>query len=266
MASSPQTDILLYTSGTPNGQKASITLEELGIHYEVKNVEISKNVQKEEWFLKINPNGRIPAIVDKTPTSDGKAREKRIFESGALMLYLCQKYDPNNKLNYAYDTDEYWEVVEWLIWMQSGLGPMQGQANHFYRYAPEKIDYGINRYQTETKRLYQVLEDRLAHQATTASNDDGPWIVGGQMTIADIANFSWVNWAEWAGVDVQRFRLLSEWLDRMNARPAVKRGLDVPEPFTMKEKLKSKEGEEEFAEHHSRWVMQGQEADQKQHA
>ncbi|KAL8799048.1 MAG: hypothetical protein Q9200_007633, partial [Gallowayella weberi] len=240
MASSPKTEILLYTSGTPNGQKASITLEELGIHYEVKNIEISKNVQKEEWFLKINPNGRIPAIVDKTPTPDGKAREKRIFESGALMLYLCQKYDPNNKLNYAYDTDEYWEVVEWLVWMQSGLGPMQGQANHFYRYAPEKIDYGIKRYQTETKRLYQVLEDRLAHQAQNTAGEDGPWIVGDQMTIADIANFSWVNWAEWAGVDVRRFRRLGQWLDRMNARPAVKRGLDVPEPFTMKEKLKSK--------------------------
>ncbi|KAL8676526.1 MAG: hypothetical protein Q9186_006957 [Xanthomendoza sp. 1 TL-2023] len=264
MASSPKADIVLYTSGTPNGQKASITLEELGIDYEVQNIEISKNVQKEECFLKINPNGRIPAIVDKTPTADGKAREKRIFESGALMLYLCQKYDPNHKLNYAYDTDEYWEVVEWLVWMQSGLGPMQGQANHFYRYAPEKIDYGIKRYQTETKRLYQVLEDRLAEQAKTASND-GPWIVGGRMTIADIANFSWVNWAEWAGIDVRQFRLLSQWLDRINERPAVKRGLDVPEPFTMKEKLKSKEGEEEYAKHHSRWVMKGQEADQKKH-
>ena len=125
MATPPRTDIVLYTSGTPNGQKASITLEELGLHYEVKNIEISKNVQKESWFLKINPNGRIPAIVDRTPSSDGKAREKRIFESGALMLYLCQKYDPENRLNYTFDTDEYWEVVEWLIWMQSGIGPMQ---------------------------------------------------------------------------------------------------------------------------------------------
>ena len=125
MANSSNTNVVLYTSGTPNGQKASITLEELGIHYEVKNIEISKNVQKEDWFLKINPNGRIPAIVDRTPTSEGKARDKRIFESGALMLYLCQRYDPENKLNYPYDSDEYWEVVEWLVWMQSGLGPMQ---------------------------------------------------------------------------------------------------------------------------------------------
>ncbi|KAL8861689.1 MAG: hypothetical protein Q9178_001890 [Gyalolechia marmorata] len=263
MATLPQTDIVLYTSGTPNGQKASITLEELGLHYDLKNIEISKNVQKESWFLKINPNGRIPAIVDRTPASNGRAKEKRIFESGALMLYLCQKYDPENRLNYTFDTDEYWEVVEWLIWMQSGLGPMQA-SNHFYRYAPEKIEYGIKRYQTETKRLYQVLEDRLAEQAET-DGADGPWIVGDRMTIADIANFCWVNWAEWAGVDVKSFKLLNQWLDRINERPAVKRGLDVPEPFTMKEKLKSKEGEEEYAKHHSQWVMKGQEADQKKH-
>ncbi|KAL8673406.1 MAG: hypothetical protein Q9168_002196 [Polycauliona sp. 1 TL-2023] len=256
MASPPKTDIILYTSGTPNGQKASITLEELGLPYEVKNIEISKNIQKESWFLKINPNGRIPAIVDKTPTPDGHNREKRIFESGALILYLCQRYDPDNRLNYPYDTGEYWEVVEWLIWMQS--------ANHFYRYAPEKIDYGIKRYQTETRRLYQVLEDRLAEQTSTAGKD-GPWIVGDRMTIADIANFAWVNWAEWAGIDVQPFKYLNQWLDRINERPAVKRGLDVPEPFMMKEKLKSKEGEEEYAKHHSQWVMKGQEADQKKH-
>ncbi|KAI4165511.1 MAG: hypothetical protein LQ342_000922 [Letrouitia transgressa] len=245
MLAPPKTDIILYTSSTPNGQKASITLEELGLNYKVKNVEISKNVQKEDWFLKINPNGRIPAIVDKTPAPDGKTREKRVFESGALMLYLCQKYDPTHELVYPYDTDHYWEIVEWLIWMQSGLGPMQkqGQANHFYRYAPEKIDYSIKRYQTETKRLYQVLEDRLRQQAEsgrTAAQVKGPWIVGDRMTIADIANFSWINWAEWAGVDVKPFKHVSEWCDRIANRPAVKRGLDVPEPFKLKEKLKTK--------------------------
>lgn len=121
----PKTDIILYTSGTPNGQKASITLEELGLNYEAKNIQISKSVQKEDWYLRINPNGRIPAMIDRTPTPDGKTREKRIFESGAMMLYLCQKYDPDNKISYPYDSDKHWEVVEWLIWMQSGLGPMQ---------------------------------------------------------------------------------------------------------------------------------------------
>ncbi|KAL8713000.1 MAG: hypothetical protein Q9220_002860 [cf. Caloplaca sp. 1 TL-2023] len=264
MTSPSKTKIVLYTAGTPNGQKASITLEELGIPYEVKSISISKNEQKEDSFLKINPNGRIPAIVDQTPAQDGKPRNKRVFEGGAILLYLCQKYDPDNNLNYAYDSEEYWEVVEWLVWMQSGLGPMQGQANHFYRYAPEKIEYGIKRYQTETKRLYQVLEDRLAEQSKT-SGSSGPWIVGDRMTIADIASFSWINWAVWAGVDVKPFKRISEWVDRINDRPAVKRGLDVPEPFELKERMKSKEGEEEYAKHHSQWVMQGQEADQKKH-
>ena len=244
----PKPDIVLYTSGTPNGQKASITLEELNLPYKVQDIQISKNVQREDWFLRICPNGRIPAMIDRTPTLDGKTREKRIFESGAMMLYLCQRHDPDHRLSYPYDTDKYWEVVEWLVWMQSGLGPMQGQANHFYRYAPEKIEYGINRYQTETKRLYKVLEDRLEQQENsnrTAANtpvagSGGPWIVGNKLTIADIACFSWINWAEWAGVDVTQFKQIKKWLDRINARPAVQKGLDVPQPFEMKRKMQSK--------------------------
>ena len=234
----PKPDLVLYTSGTPNGQKVSITLEELDLPYHVENIQISKNVQKEDWFLKINPNGRIPALVDRTPGADGKPREKRIFESGAMMLYLCQRYDPNHKLSFHYDSDEYWEVVEWLVWMQSGLGPMQGQANHFFRYAPEKIEYGIDRYQTETKRLYQVLEDRLDQQSKAGSS--GPWIVGDKMTIADLACWSWVNWDVWAGVDVKQFKHLSQWASRINERPAIQRGLDVPEPFEMKKKMQTK--------------------------
>ncbi|KAL8950618.1 MAG: hypothetical protein Q9222_003349 [Ikaeria aurantiellina] len=264
MASPSKTNIVLYTAQTPNGQKVSITFEELGIPYEVKKIDISKNEQKADSFLKINPNGRIPAIVDQTPTPDGKPRNKRVFEGGAILLYLCQKYDPGNNLNYLFDSDEYWEVVEWLVWMQSGVGPMQGQANHFYRYAPEKIEYGIKRYQTETKRLYQVLDDRLGEQSKQGGSG-GPWIVGDRMTIADIANFSWINCAAWAGVDVKPFKHISEWVDRINDRPAVKRGLDVPEPFTLKERMKSKEGMEEYAKKASQWIMQGQEADQKKH-
>ncbi len=121
----PTPDIVLYTSGTPNGQKASITLEDLGLPYKVENIQIRKNIQKEDWYLNINPNGRIPALVDRTPGPDGNPREKRIFESGAMMLYLCERHDPEQKLSYKYDSGEYWEVVEWLVWMQSGLGPMQ---------------------------------------------------------------------------------------------------------------------------------------------
>lgn len=196
-----ETDIELYTAGTPNGQKISITLEELGVKYNVNKVDIAKNVQKEDWFLKINreyfivsispnpklstnhqissssppppqnqisnnfflspANGRIPAIVDKTSRRSGKP----VFEGSSIQLYLTAKYDPEHRISFPYDSDEYWEVVEWMTWMQSGLGPMQGQANHFYRYAPTRMEYAINRYQTETKRLYQVLEERLKMQS-----------------------------------------------------------------------------------------------------
>ena len=124
------TEFYRYTDGTPNGHKISITLEELGINYNAHKVDISKNVQKEDWFLKINPNGRIPAIVDKT-----SGRSKRIFEGASIQLYLCEKYDKDHAISFAYDSDEYWEVVEWLVWMQSGIGPMQGQGLEFTRVA-----------------------------------------------------------------------------------------------------------------------------------
>ncbi|QIW98746.1 hypothetical protein AMS68_004264 [Peltaster fructicola] len=254
-----KTDIHLYTSGTPNGQKISCTLEELGVKYTVHDIEISKNVQKESWYLEINPNGRIPAIVDKTA-----GKEKRVFEGAAIQLYLCEKYDKDNKISFAYDTDEYWEVVEWLVWMQSGIGPMQGQANHFYRYAPEKIQYAIDRYQTETKRLYEVLDARLAAQRK-AFGSSQPYLVGNKYTIADLCCFSWINWAEWAGVPTKQFSELQKWLETIQQRPAIQKGVDVPKKFEMKEAMKTKEGEEEYAKHHSNWVMQGQKADQDKH-
>lgn len=136
------------------------------------------------------------------------------------------------------------------------------QANHFYRYAPEKIQYGIDRYQTETKRLYQVLEDRLAEQQ---NKSEGLWIVGGKYTIADLACFSWINWAEWAGVPTGPFPNIEKWMKAINDRPATQRGVNIPEEFEMKKAMKTKEGEEEYAKHHSNWVMQGQKADQERH-
>lgn len=146
--------------------------------------------------------------------------------------------------------------------MQSGLGPMQGQANHFYRYAPEKIQYGIDRYQTETKRLYQVLEDRLASESKSGR---GTWVVGGKYSIADIACFSWVEWHDWAGVKLDKFPNVKTWLGEIEARPAVEKGLNVPDKFELREAMKTKEGEEEYAKHHGSWVMQGQKADQDKH-
>ncbi|KAF7185762.1 Disulfide-bond oxidoreductase YfcG [Pseudocercospora fuligena] len=249
---------MTYTAGTPNGQKINITLEELGINYTVHKIDIAKNVQKEDWFLKINPNGRIPAIVDKTSNTSGK----RVFEGASIQLYLTAKYDPDHKISFPYDSDEYWEMVEWLVWMQSGIGPMQGQANHFYRYAPEKIQYAINRYQTETKRLYQVLNERLESQE---SSGQGLWVVGNKYTIADICIFSWVNWAEWAGVPTSPFPAVEKWLRVIQGRPAVEKGNNIPDKFEMKEAMKTKEGEEEYAKHHSNWVMQGMKEDSEKH-
>lgn len=139
-------------------------------------------------YLHVLANGRIPAIVD--PNANNNSGQ-RIFEGGAILQYLTARYDKDHKFSFPYDSSEYWETIEWTTWMQSGIGPMQGQANHFYRYAPEKIQYGIDRYQTESKRLYQVLEDRLAAQVAGGSS---PWIVGEKYTFADLACFSWVEW------------------------------------------------------------------------
>jgi glutathione S-transferase len=139
---------------------------------------------------------------------------------------------------------------------------MQGQANHFHRYAPDKIPYAIDRYQTETRRLYGILDTRLEAQE---SGGQGQWLVGGKYSIADLACFSWVNWAEWAGVETAKFPALQSWLETIQQRPAVVKGVDVPEKFEMKEKMRSKEGEEAFAKHHSAWVMQGMKDDKEKH-
>lgn len=247
----------LYTALTPNGQKASIILEELALPYKVHHLSFSENEQKDPSYLKTNPNGRIPAIVDSTASPP-----VRIFESGALYLYLIEKYDKENKISFDYASAEYWECLNWIVWMQSGLGLMQGQANHFYRYAPEMIEYGIERYQTETKRLYGVLNTRLEAQESAGH---GLWLVGGKYSIADSNCFCWVNWAEWAGISLEQFPKVEEWLGVINKREAVKRGVDVPEKFDMKEAMKTKEGEEEYEKYHSGWVMKGMKEDKKKH-
>lgn len=189
---------------------------------------------------------------------------QRIFEGGAILQYLTARYDSEHKFSFPHDSPEYWEAISWLTWMQSGIGPMQGQANHFYRYAPEKIPYAIDRYQTETKRLYQVLEDRLGTQDTRAVSM-GPWLVGGKYSFADLACFSWVEWHRWAGVELDTFPHLQKWKAQIEARPATEKGLNVPDPFELRKAMKTKEGEEEYAKHHSNWVMQGQKADQEKH-
>ncbi|EWG47314.1 glutathione S-transferase [Fusarium verticillioides 7600] len=181
MAQKTKTDITLYTTNTPNGIKPSILLEELNLEYKVYPIKMTENEQKEEWFLKINPNGRIPALTD---TLDGK--QIRVFESGAMLQYLVDRYDKDHKLSFPHGSAEHWEMTSWLMWQMGGLGPMQGQANHFKRYAPEKIEYGINRYTNETRRLYRTLDTHLAQT-------ESGYIVGDKVTIADISIWGWVS-------------------------------------------------------------------------
>jgi GST-like protein len=203
--------ISLYTAATPNGQKVSIMLEEVGLPYEVRVIRLDKQEQKQDWFLKINPNGRIPAIVDHGN------QDFAVFETGAILHYLAEK---SGKLLGA-DAQERSVTLQWLMFQMGGVGPMQGQANVFSRYAPEKIPYAIDRYQRETRRLYEVLNSRLATVDYLA----------GFYSIADIATYPWVASHAWSGIDLDGLDNLQGWLKRLGERPAVQRGMDIPEPF-----------------------------------
>lgn len=207
--------IELLTSATPNGQKISIFLEELGIPYKITPIDLSKDEQKSSSFLKINLNGRIPAIIDHTRTSFP------VFESGAIFLYLAEHYDKDFRFSFA-EADERSEMLQWLFFQNAGVGPMQGQSNHFFRYAPEKIEYGIKRYRNETKRLYGVLEKRLEGRRYLVGRD------GGKYSVADMSTFTWVRWSPWAGIELDEFPKLKEWAERIEGREKVQRGLKVP--------------------------------------
>lgn len=203
----------LYTADTPNGFKVSIALEELGLPYEVHALSFARKEQKAPEYLKINPNGRIPAIVDRD--NDNFA----VFESGAILIYLAEK---TGRLMPS-DVKGRSTVIQWLMFQMGGVGPMQGQANVFFRYAPEKIPYAIERYQTETKRLYTVLDTRLANNEYLA----------GDYSIADMANWAWVSLHFWAGVSVDDLPNLQRWIKLIGERPAVQRGIVVPEPIDL---------------------------------
>lgn len=213
--------ITLYTSATPNGHKASVTLEELELPYEVDAIDLSSGRQKSPEFLAINPNGRIPAIVD-----DGFA----VFESGAIMIYLAEK---TGRLMPT-DAKGRSLVLQWLMFQMGGIGPMMGQANVFHRYWPEKIPSVIARYQGESARLFGVLDARL---------QDNEYLAG-DYSIADIANWCWVRTHKWSGVDIEPFPNLQRWVKVIRARPAVERGIAVPQPVEMK----TDEDEAKFAE------------------
>ena len=207
----------LYTSATPNGWKASIALEELGLLYTLHPIRLGEGDQKQPEYLKLNPNGRIPTIVDR---DEG---DFAVFESGAILIYLAEK---TGKLLPA-DLKKRSTVIQWLMFQMGGIGPMQGQANVFFRYFPEKLPAVIQRYQSETKRLFRVLDTRL---------EDREYLVD-DYSIADIANWSWVRIHGWAGVAVDDLPNLQRWMATMAARPACQRGVVIPEPFEADEEV-----------------------------
>jgi len=201
----------LYTWTTPNGRKASIMLEETGLPYRVHPIDISKGDQFKPEFVAINPNSKIPAIVDEEGP-DG--RPINVFESGAILIWLAEKTD---KFLGA-DKRRRIEAIEWLMFQMGGVGPMFGQAHHFRKFAPEPVPYAIERYSKEAQRLYGVLDKRLGEAEHLA----------GDYSIAYMATYPWVARHEWQGVDLAAFANVKRWYDAIGTRPAVQRGMAVP--------------------------------------
>lgn len=200
----------LYSWAAPNGHKVQILVEELGVAYRMVPVNITRGDQHAPAYRAINPNGRIPAIVDHAPADGGAPFP--VFETGAIMVYLADK----EKRFLPTSVRERSEVLQWLFWQVGGLGPMMGQAQHFFRYASEQVPYGIERYQAETKRLLKVMEDRLAGQE----------FLCGDYSIADMACFPWVRIHKMTGVSLEAFPHVQAWYGRVRGRPGVARGLD----------------------------------------
>jgi len=215
----------LYTAPTPNGHKASCTLEALELPYETHFVNIREGEQHRPEFLALCPNGRIPAIVDRD--NDDFA----IFESGAIMIYLAEK---TGRL-LPTDSKGRSKVIQWLMFQMGGIGPMMGQANVFFRYFPEKIPAAIDRYQNECRRLFEVLDTHLG---------ESEWLAD-DYSIADIANWCWVRTYKWSGVSRDGLENLDRWLDVMKEIPAMRKGVEVP--FSIDSILDDKEAAEDFA-------------------
>jgi GST-like protein len=203
--------IELYYWPTPNGWKVTIALEEMGLPYEVVPVNIGRGEQFKPEFLAISPNNRMPAIVDKQPADGGAPIS--VFESGAILIYLAEK---TGKL-LPKDVRGRTKVIEWVMWQMGGLGPMLGQANHFRHYAPEKLQYAIDRYTNETNRLFGVLDRQL----------QGRDYIAGDFSIADCMSWPWITSHERLGQKLSDFPNLAPWYERMKARPAVQKGMDV---------------------------------------
>ena len=227
----------LYTAATPNGHKISIALEELSLPYEMHVLDLGKNVQKEPWFTAINPNVRIPAIIDR---ANG---DFAVFESGAILVYLAEK---TGRLM-PQDVKGRSLVMQWLMFQMGGIGPMMGQANVFFRYFPEKIQPAIDRYQGECRRLFRVLDRHLEHHEFLA----------GDYSIADIANWAWVRTHRWSGVDTEGLPHLQRWIRAIRARPAVQRGIERP-PSDVLVRPDSEEKAQQFAAEARKMLETGQ--------
>ena len=200
----------LFTWTTPNGRKVSILLEELGVPCTVHPIDISKDEQFAPDFLKIAPNNRIPAIVDQDTG-------QTLMETGAIMMYLADKYG-----RFAPEGDAYWRMVEWLMWQMGGLGPMLGQVHHFVKYNAGKAPYAEDRYSAEARRLYKVLNTRLA----------GRDFVVDDYSIADMAIFPWIARHDWQGIDLNEYVNIRDWYLRLVERPAVQTGYHIPKRAT----------------------------------
>jgi len=225
--------IELYTAPTPNGHKVSCTLEALKMDYKAILVNLGEGDQKKPDFLKISPNGRIPAIID----TDNKLS---IFESGAIMIYLADKA---NKL-ISSDPIKRAKVTEWLMFQMGGIGPMMGQANVFFRYFPEKIQPAIDRYQNESRRLFEVLNTHL---------EKNEWLAG-DYSIADIANWCWVRTHKWSGVSIDGLNHLERWKDAMYEQPGMLKGIKVPVEIDIEKRLKDEDRTKEFIKNAQKMV------------
>jgi len=203
----------LYTWSTPNGRKVSIMLEELGLPYAVHAIDIGKGDQFKAEFVAVSPNSRIPAIID----GEGpEGKPYAMFESGAILLYLAEK----TGRFLSKRTLERFDAIQWLMFQMGGVGPMFGQVHHFLRSAPEPVPYAIARYTRETRRLYSVLNQRLA---------DRDWLAT-DYSVADIATYPWVARHDWHKVELAEYPNVKRWFDTIGTRPAVQRGMKVPAP------------------------------------
>ena len=215
--------LTLYTAATPNGYKVSVALEEMGLDYTVRRLDLMAGEQKQQWFLDICPNGRIPALTDG---------DFAVFESGAILLYLAEKTgmfiptDPQGRSR----------VIQWLMFQMGGIGPMMGQANVFFRYFPEKIPAAIARYQGECRRLFGVLDTQLGRTEYLA----------GDYSIADMANWCWTRTAAWSGVETDGLPNLARWTAAIAARPAAAKGVTIPEDARART-AGNKDADEKFA-------------------